>query len=49
LLIQEDDRTFRRPNGGELAAFEQRHPGILGRLRRSQTISEEREDWDWTL
>jgi hypothetical protein len=41
LLIQEDDRTFRRQSGEELTAFEQQHPGAIYRLRRSRSVDEE--------
>ena len=37
LLIQVDDRTFRRLTADELVAFDQKHPGAIGRLRNLPT------------
>jgi hypothetical protein len=44
VLIQEDDRTFRRPTGEELAAFEAKYPGAIQWLRRKKTIEEMGDD-----
>ena len=34
ILIQVDERTFRRPTGDELATFDKAFPGFIGNVRR---------------
>ena len=34
ILVQVDERTYRRATGDDLAAIEKSHPGLIGRMPR---------------